>query len=173
MSNDENKAGKGRRPIRRGRYDRGYLPHYDADVITQFVTFRLAGSLPTKVIDGLKKNLKSGLLSEIDYHREIDKYLDMSEGLKTLTYERIAEAIAQTLLKFDGVKYDLHAWVIMPNHVHILLTPKDGYSLAEILHSIKSYTANFANKTLGQRGRFWSPEYFDRFMRGGNTLKRP
>ena len=151
--------------VRRGRYDRGYLPHYDADVVTQFVTFRLAGSLPTSVIKSLRKNLEIGLISEIDYYRGIEKYLDMSEGLTYLREERIAEAIAQTLLKFDGIKYDLHAWVIMPNHVHILITPADGYSLAEIMHSIKSFTANFANKILGRQGRFWSPEYFDRFIR--------
>ncbi len=53
----------------------------------------------------------------------------------------------------------------MPNHVHILITPADGYSLAEIMHSIKSFTANFANKILGRQGRFWSSEYFDRFIR--------
>ena len=151
--------------VRRGRYDRGYLPHYDADAATQFVTFRLAGSLPESVVAGLRRNLEHGLISEIDYHIEIDKYLDMSEGLTYLSVERIAESIMQTLLKFAQVKYELHAWVIMPNHVHILITPAAAYSLAEILHSIKSYTASFANKILGRKGRFWSPEYFDRFIR--------
>ncbi|MGB7209894.1 MAG: transposase [Pyrinomonadaceae bacterium] len=150
---------------RRGRYDRGYLPHYDNDVLTQFVTFRLAGSLPKSVVAGLSRNLERGLISEIDFHREIDKYLDMSDGLTYLSDERIAESISETILKFDRVKYELHSWVIMPNHVHILITPLDDYSLAEILHSIKSFTANFANKTLGRNGRFWSPEYFDRFIR--------
>jgi REP element-mobilizing transposase RayT len=89
----------------------------------------------------------------------------MSDGLTYLSDERIAESISETILKFDRVKYELHSWVIMPNHVHILITPLDDYSLAEILHSIKSFTANFANKTLGRNGRFWSPEYFDRFIR--------
>lgn len=117
------------------------------------------------MVAGLSRNLESGLISEIDYHREIDKYLDMSDGLTYLSDERIAESISETILKFDRVKYELHSWVIMPNHVHILITPLADYSLAEILHSIKSFTANFANKTLGRNGRFWSPEYFDRFIR--------
>ena len=172
MQDERSKKTERRNILRQGRYDRGYLPHYDADVVTQFVTFRLAGSLPTTVINGLKKNLKAGLISEIDYHREIDKYLDMTEGLTTLRIERIAEIIYQTLIKFDGVKYKLHAWVIMPNLGLLLLTPADGYSLAEILHSIKSYTANFANKTLGEKGHFWSPEYFDRFIRNREHFEK-
>lgn len=150
---------------RPGRYSRGYLPHFDGEVITQFVTFRLAGSLPTSVIYGLRRNLECGRISEIEYYREIDKYLDMSEGVEFLRDVRIAEAIEQTLLKFDGEKYDLHSWVIMPNHVHILNSPLPGHALAEIMHSIKSFTANFANSILGRKGRFWSPEYFDRFIR--------
>ena len=151
--------------VGRGRYDRGYLPHYDNEVVTQFVTFRLAGSLPTSVLESLRQNLECGRISEIDYHREIDRYLDMCEGVKLLGDGRIAASIEQTLLKFDGVKFDLHSWVIMPNHGHILLSPLPEYSLAAIMHSIKSFTANFANKTLGRKGRFWSPEYFDRFIR--------
>jgi REP element-mobilizing transposase RayT len=132
--------------------------------VTQFVTFRQAGSLPTLVIEGLRRNLDSGLISEIDYHREIDKYLDMGEGETSLSDARIAESIAETLLKFDRLKYDLHSWVIMPNHVPILITPLDVYSLAEIMHSIKSFTANYANRILKRNGRFWNPEYFDRFI---------
>jgi REP element-mobilizing transposase RayT len=150
---------------RRVRYSRGYLPHFDSEVITQFVTFRLAGSLPTSVVRGLRRNLDCGRISEIEYYREIDKYLDMSEGVDFLRDVRIAETVEQTLLKFDGIKYDLHSWVIMPNHGHILLSPLPEYSLAAIMHSIKSFTSNFANKVLGRKGRFWSPEYFDRFIR--------
>ena len=172
MANEENKTEKGRQLIRRGRYDRGYLPHYDSDLITQFVTFRLAGSLPSSVVSRLRRNLECGLISEIDYYREIDKYLDMSDGLTYLSEPQIADSIAETLLKFDRVKYELHSWVIMPNHGHILITPSDGYSLAEIMHSIKSFTANYANKILGRRGRFWSPEYFDRFIRNREHYTR-
>src|SRR5688572_3795452 len=124
---------------RPGRYSRGYLPHYDSDVVTQFVTFRLAGSLPISVVKGLQGNLECGRISEIEYYREIDKYLNMSKGVDFLRDVRIAADIEETLLKFDGSKYDLHSWVIMPNHVHILLTPLSEYSLAAIRHSIKSF----------------------------------
>src|SRR5258706_3779845 len=151
---------------RRGRYSRGYLPHYDGDIVTQFVTFRLADSLPESVGRGLQRNLECRLISDIEYHKAIEKYLDRGEGAAHLKHIRIANCVAETLSKFDAIKYELLAWVIMPNHGHILLTPIAPYSLAEIMHSIKSYTANFGNKVLGRSGRFWSPEYFDRFIRG-------
>ena len=83
--------------------------------------------------------------------------------------------VQENLLHFDGVKYKLHAWVVMPNHVHYLATPKAGFELAEIVHSCKSYTAHEANKILERSGRCWFPEPFDRYIRNGehfvNTIK--
>ena len=98
--------------------------------------------------------------------------MDINEGVDFLRDTRIAAAIEQTLLKFHGLKYDLHSWVIMPNHGHILLTPFPEYTLASIMHSIKSFTANFANKLLGRKGSFWSPEYFDRFIRDRSHFEK-
>ncbi len=95
----------------------------------------------------------------------VEKYLDQGIGNCYLRQNKIAEMVEENLLRFDGVKYKLHAWVIMPNHVHLLLTPKEGHSLSEIVHSCKSFTANRANKMLDLEGRFWFPEAFDRFIR--------
>jgi hypothetical protein len=66
---------------------------------------------------------------------------------------------------FDGERYDLHAWCIMPNHVHVLLRPRSGASLCGILQSWKSYTAKKCNEILGRSGSFWQDDYFDRYMR--------
>ena len=60
----------------------------------------------------------------------------------------------------------------MPNHVHLLCTPAIGHNLAEIMHSLKSYTANQANKTLGRKGRFWQKEYFDRYIRNARHFAK-
>jgi REP element-mobilizing transposase RayT len=147
------------------RYDRGYLPHYDGGPIMQFVTFRLADSLPQKVIDRYGLELERKLINEIEYHRKVDRFLDEGNGAVHLKNEAIARCIGETLHKFHGEKYKLYSWVIMPNHVHVLFTPNDGYTLAEIMHSIKSFTAKYANRVLGRSGRFWSPEYFDRYIR--------
>lgn len=53
----------------------------------------------------------------------------------------------------------------MPNHVHVLIEVFEGYPLHTVIQSWKSYTANEANKILGQEGRFWYPDYYDRFIR--------
>jgi REP element-mobilizing transposase RayT len=66
---------------------------------------------------------------------------------------------------FDGDRYALHAWCVMPNHVHTLFTPQDDYKMSTIVHSWKSFTAHECNKLLGQTGRFWDREPFDRYIR--------
>ena len=146
-------------------YKRGYLPHFDLAEITQHVTFRLADSLPRSVYRRLEVERQNGKLNEIEYYLAIDDYLDRNRGDAYLRHPQIADMICETIRKFDSVKYLLHAYVIMPNHGHILFTQKESYTLAEIMHSIKSFTANRANKILQRRGRFWSPEYFDRMIR--------
>ena len=147
------------------RHKRGYLPHFDALGFTQFVTFRLADSLPVKLFEKLKFELELRQITEIEYHRKIERALDIGDGPTYLKDPKIASMVAETLLKFDGQKYTMHAWVIMPNHVHLLFSPSDNFSLSEIMHSIKSFTAKKANEILSRSGRFWSPDYFDRFIR--------
>ena len=95
----------------------------------------------------------------------MDKYLDEGHGTRPLADARVAGLIQNALLHFDGERYQLHAWVVMPNHVHVLLSPIEGHSLTEITHSWKSFTANQANKLLGRTGEFWQRESFDRFIR--------
>ncbi len=73
--------------------------------------------------------------------------------------------VQEALLKFDGERYRLLSWVIMPNHGHVILSPIVGFSVSEIMHSIKSYTAHEANKILDRTGQFWAKEYFDRYIR--------
>ena len=154
------------------RYSRGYLPHVDAPGLTQFITFRLAESLPRSFLADCETALKGKLISETEYRRRIEYYLDKGIGPRHLAIESVAACIAETIVKFHGTRYDLRAWVIMPNHVHLLFDPINGYALAQIMHSIKSFTVNFANRHLGLEGRFWSPEYFDRFIRDRVHMSR-
>jgi REP element-mobilizing transposase RayT len=72
----------------------------------------------------------------------------------------------------DGRRIELHAAVIMPNHVHLLFTAlesdqAESYSLAEIMKGIKGTSARNINKLLGRRGQLWQDESFDRIMRSG------
>jgi len=148
-------------------HSRGYLPHFDDDHITQFVTYRLADTLPQTVLNSYKRQLDQGLITEIKFHEIIDVYLDQGRGDAFLGIAEVAQMIEENLLRFDEVKYKLHAWVVMSNHVHVLFTPVNGHKLSSIMHSIKSYTANQANRILDRSGDFWATEYFDRYIRDG------
>lgn len=97
--------------------------------------------------------------------RRVEAYLDQGHGSCYLKKPEIANLVQDALLFHDQTKYRLAAWVIMPNHVHLLCTPASGHNLAEIMHALKSYTSNEANKLLGRKGRFWQKEYFDRYIR--------
>ncbi len=85
---------------------------------------------------------------------------------------RVAALVEGALLFFDGQRYRLHAWVVMPNHVHVLFTPLDAWTLSSIVGSWKSFTAKEAGRLLKRRGRFWQEDYFDRFMRNGRHFAR-
>ena len=146
-------------------HSRGFLPHFDKDGYTQFITFRLADSLPQNVLEKWRAELLSGEITDADHRRRIEIYLDQNYGSGHLRDRRIATVLQETLLKWDGERYKLIAWVIMPNHAHILLSPMPGFRVADIMHSIKSFTAHEANRILCRNGRFWAKEYFDRYIR--------
>jgi REP element-mobilizing transposase RayT len=143
------------------------LPHFDDGRQTQFVTDRLADSLPSSALDRQKTLLDHGKITERDYHAAVDKYLDNGYGECLLARPEIAELVIENLTRHAGVRYQLHAWVIMPNHVHLLFTGIDGRSLSEIMHGFKSYTAHEINRRLDRTGHVWSKEYFDRYIRDG------
>ncbi len=97
--------------------------------------------------------------------KRIDAYLDRGYGSCYSKDDRIAEIVQNSLLYFDGERYALHAWVVMPNHVHTLFTPKPGWGLSQITHSWKSFTSNKCNEALNRKGEFWETESFDRYIR--------
>jgi REP element-mobilizing transposase RayT len=114
-----------------------------------------------------REELKNEKPAAVDsmMRRLVEAYLDQSHGNCYLRDLRVAAIVEGALLYHEKTKYRLAAWTIMPNHVHILCTPCAGRGLAEIMHSLKSYTSNEANKTLSRKGRFWQKEYFDRYIR--------
>jgi REP element-mobilizing transposase RayT len=145
-------------------HSRGYLPHFDGSKV-QFVTFRLADSVPQTVLVKWKNELENDEITDADFRKRIEMYLDQGYGSCCLKDKGIASVIRETLLKFHEVKYRLISWVIMPNHVHILIKLLEGQKLPSVMHSIKSYTAQESNRILNQRGQFWFKESFDRFIR--------
>ena len=95
----------------------------------------------------------------------LDKYEDAGYGQCYLRDDRAAEIVRDALFYYDQVKYEVISWCIMPNHVHVLIEVKEGWTLSTIMHGWRSYTAHEANKILGRTGDFWMDEYFDRYIR--------
>jgi REP element-mobilizing transposase RayT len=151
----------------KGWHSRGYLPHFDAGATPQSVTFRLFDSFPALQLAGWVDQLElmSSEMAKIERCRRIEAYLDKGKGVTWLSEPAIAEIVEGALLCFDGQRYHLHARVIMPNHVHVLLTPDIQHGVSQILKSWKSFTAKKANSLLQRRGAFWQEDYFDRLIR--------
>ena len=79
---------------------------------------------------------------------------------------RVGSLVETALLFFDADRYRMHAWVVMPNHVHAVLWPMPNHTLRKIVQSWKRYTARVANKVLNRtRESFWQPEAFDHWIR--------
>ena len=151
-------------------HSRGYLPHLDQPELTQFVTFRLSDSVPAEVVAAWKEELALTGREPADdprraeLRKRIEHYSDQGHGACWLRDDRIAASVQKTLLHFDGVRYRLLAWVIMPNHVHALIETLPGFPLGGVVHSWKSFSAKQANKLLGRTGPFWMEDYFDRYI---------
>ena len=155
-----------------------FLPHWHQDGKYVFVTFRLHDSLPQEKLDWLRKEKDSWLKMHpqpwdkkvtkeyIDkFGKAVDKWLDNGHGDCMLKKRSNRKIVEDALLFHDGQQYDLVAFVVMPNHVHILIKLKEGYELTAIMRSLKSFTAKEINKNEKKSGPIWQSESYDRLIR--------
>jgi REP element-mobilizing transposase RayT len=162
----------------KGWYSRGYLPHYDSAQKIQSITFRLADSLPQEKLRQLEDELEHLPESEREMERrkKIEQWLDAGMGCCALGHPELAAVMQDTLRKWDGERYSLIAWCVMPNHVHVLI--EAAAPLAKIVQSWKSYTGRWAlaqnaELGLGVPGKhFWMREYWDRYIRNGKHFEQ-
>jgi len=181
--------------LRAGWHTRGYLPHLKAEGGTYFVTFRLAGTLPREVLDNYRferedivkraeamgRKLTPDEEKRLrDLHSErVEAYLDAGHGSCWLKFPEIGEMVSNALRYFDGERYVLHAFVVMPNHVHVVVTPLGTHTLSKILQSWKSFTSHEAAK-VAQASRlpipagkpFWQRESYDHLVRNEADFER-
>jgi REP element-mobilizing transposase RayT len=150
-----------------GFYDRGYLPHADHPGLLQGITYRLADSLPQAVLDGLRLELRCLPTHRrtLEKRARLEALMDSGLGSCLLRRPEAATCVIEAWREFDGERYDLIAWVVMPNHVHVLIREYEGYALGSVVQSWKSFTGRKLNLLSGSRGRIWSREYWDRFIR--------
>src|SRR5262249_49902578 len=138
-----------------GIHSRGVLPHLRREGASYFVTFRLADTLPADVMVRLKREreaiLQHALVAKrpLTWHEQeelfrwhasrVDAHLDAGHGRCWLRRPDLAQLVSDALRFFDGVHYDLPAWVVLPNHVHVVARPYPNWPLSVILKSWKGY----------------------------------
>ena len=105
-------------------------------------------------------------------HERIQDYLDAGHSSCVLRHEHVASLVQAALLHGDDVQYRLLAWVVMPNHVHVLVEMLPGYPLYQVVQAWKSVTARRANVLLGRKGTLWQRDYFDRYIRDERHMER-
>jgi primosomal protein N' (replication factor Y) len=164
---------------------KGTLPHWRQDGTTYFVTFRLADSLPQKKLKQWTKEKEQWLSDHLEPHDEetrreyyrlfperLQGWLDAGYGCCRLRDEKAKVLVEEALGNFDGDRYRLHEFIVMPNHVHVLVSPLGDHLLSDILHSWKSYTASELNRLNGTKGPVWQKESFDHIVRSSEQMAR-
>jgi primosomal protein N' (replication factor Y) len=164
----------------------GNLPHWRQDGAAYFVTFRLADSLPQTKLNQWKADLSVWQKKHPEPHDEetrfeyyrlfperLQDWLDQGMGSCVLAQPGIQKVVEDALRHFNGERYKLHEFVVMPNHVHLLISPLNEHLLSDILHSIKSFTANQINQLLTEKlDPVWQKESFDHIVRSAEQVDR-
>ncbi len=163
------------------------LPHWTKQNAVYAVTFRLADSIPAAAAQALRleraairmrANEQQRALTPVElkrlqklYEAKVDRWLDHAEGECLLRRPEIGRVVSDAMNFFNGDRYRLLSWCVMPNHVHGVLQPIDGHELSETLHTWKSFTAHKINELLGRSGVVWQDEYYDHLVRDEDDLK--
>ena len=175
----------------------GDLPHWWQIGVTTFVTFRTHDSVPAavqrRIQDGrdrwlrdvtgsppnaspveMMRTLSPTQQAELQrrYSRAIEAALDRGHGACPLRRPDAAAVVTDSLHHFDGDRYELADFVVMPNHVHALIVPIQEHSPEAICRSWKRYTARVLNDLLGESGTFWQSESFDHLVRSAEHFEK-
>ena len=155
------------------------LPHIQPKDGVFFITYRLKGSLPKKILEEylleyerLSLDSKTKKNASLLFIEMADKYLDSSKRIDYLKNPSIAKIVKDSLHFFDSKYFKLIAYCIMSNHVHVIVDQNgfEDIALSEVFGRIKSFSANTCNNFLGKTGSFWSSEIYDHLLQNRNDL---
>ena len=159
------------------------LPHWQQGDAWIFATWRLADSLPAEKLREWQLEKTSWLRLHPEpwdadvvrefherFSKRMEAWLDAGEGSCLLRDPATRRIVTAALAHFDGERYELGDFVVMPNHVHVLFRPLARNRIEEILHSWKSFTAKEINRHLGRSGSVWQEDYWDRLIRSERHL---
>jgi len=147
------------------------LPHWQQGEAVQFVTFRLGDALPLSLVRDWRAERDKWLLehpqpwspeTQAEYYRRftraIERWLDQGMGSCLFADPQVREVLVDCLMRFDGERVKHHAWVIMPNHVHVLFSPL--VPMEKLIQAWKSHSARMLGK-----GPIWQRDYRDTLIR--------
>jgi len=157
------------------------LPHWTAADATYFVTFRLADSLPRRVLEDWRNDIDRSVRAfesrlgraarpeetariRRKSSKKVEDLLDSGAGSCLMSDPRCAAIVRDALQHFHGDRYELGAWCVMPNHAHAVVKPL-SLELNKIVGGWKGFTAKEINKLLGLNGQRWQEEPFDHLVR--------
>lgn len=164
------------------------LPHFDIPGLIQHITFHLADSLPKPALERMRLEIQAMPESDrgLARRRRIQELLDSGFGRCLLAEPACAQIVQDSFLFGDGQRYRLFSWVIMPNHVHVLIEQIAGWPLAKVIQSWKRHTARAIHRLAfglesSNPGRphderesadcksaipgLWQRDYWDRYIR--------
>ena len=160
------------------------LPHWHQDNKYVFITFRLFDSIPQKKLKELREEKdhwmklhpkpwteEEGKEYIKRFASKIDKWLDNGYGNCLLKRPENRKIVEDALFYYNRTKYHLKAFVVMPNHVHILLQLFENQEMEAFVKSIKSYTAKKINQTEHRTGKVWQTESYDHLVRNEDNYK--
>lgn len=175
----------------------GNLPHWYQPGATYFITFRTADSFPQEVADVWYRRRNDWLLQhginqkatdwrtalrrlpdrlQHEFHAtftgEFMGHLDKGYGACLLRRRELAQIVANSLRHFDGERYLLGDFVVMPNHVHLLVGLLGATDVEALCYSWKKFTATLINLELKRTGEFWQAESFDHLVRSAEQFER-
>lgn len=156
-----------------------HLPHWQLDGGMYFATWRLADALPQSLLHSwmeerrawLKANPKPWDENTRAQYRErfpqrLEQWLDAGHGSCVLRDRACAAVVADAFHFYDGDRFDLASFVVMPNHVHAVFQLRGEHQIERVLGSLKSYTALQINRKLARQGPLWQQENWDHVLRG-------
>jgi putative transposase len=164
-------------------------PHWSQAGAVVFITFRTHDSIPREVIEGWDRRKQEWLrnrgkdagahwslviqeLSEVDraefrktFNRCRETFLDSCHGRCLLKRPGLSKIVADSLQHFDGERYRMGDFIVMPNHVHLLAVFRSAEAMKEQCDSWLHYTAYRINQAIGEKGKFWQRAPFDHLVR--------
>ncbi len=160
------------------------LPHWHQNNKAYFITFRLDDSLPMSraaELTGVKRSFEQhnpkpwDAATRLRYHKLIspveERLLDAGHGECCLRYESCRNCLAEAISRLNRDVYDVVAYVIMPNHVHMLTVISDGGEAKEMMRIIKGTSSRGINGIMNRMGKLWHRDYFDRIVRSEDHFK--